>query len=400
MSEKLFACLLRLYPSRFREKYGDEAVQLYRDLYRHETGVLRRMRFWCDLLVDLVAGLPSAYRNTYVSAAGSPVAQIMPGAPSFRVLEPEPMPPGLFVMGSLLTLTLLGAFSFVVNHPVAYHEWSASSDSSSPIEAVLERLNRSESSGQPGTDTAKTDGSVPDDGRIAEARKTDSLAAHPVDAETPKAVDPNESHLVIAPVSEIPPPHFPNPQQAVKAQEALQQNQRQGVLRPLAEAKASSADRTLNRQQMRPDAKGTIANNNDSKPSRSGYSATIIGAYQAATKQQDCNLGNVEVLPDNIGYFKRNSFPDLAVCGPCAQEAMNRPNDTSSIVFDPRAECWRDPALSLPAIPGNLVLLPAVKQVNRNVGGKLPCGSGGFEDHAVCTRKIPAKDGSVSSFRK
>jgi hypothetical protein len=70
MSEKIFACLLRLYPSRFREKYTQEAVQLYRDLYRQETGLLPRTRLWIRLLADLAAGLPLAYRNIY-NCAGS-----------------------------------------------------------------------------------------------------------------------------------------------------------------------------------------------------------------------------------------------------------------------------------------------------------------------------------------
>jgi hypothetical protein len=38
MSEKLYALLLRLYPSRFRRAYGDEAQQLVRDRLRDESG--------------------------------------------------------------------------------------------------------------------------------------------------------------------------------------------------------------------------------------------------------------------------------------------------------------------------------------------------------------------------
>ena len=83
MSEKIFACLLRLYPSRFRENYTEEAIQLVRDLYRHETGLLPRTRLWIRLLADLALGLPQAYRNTYVSTAASPLAQEVPGMPAF-----------------------------------------------------------------------------------------------------------------------------------------------------------------------------------------------------------------------------------------------------------------------------------------------------------------------------
>jgi hypothetical protein len=34
MSEKLYACLLRLYPPNFRQAHGDDAIQLFRDPLR------------------------------------------------------------------------------------------------------------------------------------------------------------------------------------------------------------------------------------------------------------------------------------------------------------------------------------------------------------------------------
>ena len=39
MSEKLYAILLRLYPSRFRDAYGEQAMQLFRDRAHNETGI-------------------------------------------------------------------------------------------------------------------------------------------------------------------------------------------------------------------------------------------------------------------------------------------------------------------------------------------------------------------------
>jgi hypothetical protein len=40
MSEKIYACLLRLFPWHFREAYGDEALQLVRDRARDEIRIL------------------------------------------------------------------------------------------------------------------------------------------------------------------------------------------------------------------------------------------------------------------------------------------------------------------------------------------------------------------------
>ncbi len=65
MSDEIFAFLLRLYPAAFREKYRDEALQLYRDRLHDETSTFLRARLYCDLLVDAVAGLPQAWRNSY-----------------------------------------------------------------------------------------------------------------------------------------------------------------------------------------------------------------------------------------------------------------------------------------------------------------------------------------------
>jgi len=64
MSERIFACLLRLYPARFRQRYQAEALQLIEDRLRAERGFLRRRRLWVELLADLASGLPQAYRNT------------------------------------------------------------------------------------------------------------------------------------------------------------------------------------------------------------------------------------------------------------------------------------------------------------------------------------------------
>src|SRR5215813_10551580 len=53
MSEKIFRLLVHLYPSHFRQEYGEEAVPLFRDRTRDETGVWPSVRLWFDLLTGL-----------------------------------------------------------------------------------------------------------------------------------------------------------------------------------------------------------------------------------------------------------------------------------------------------------------------------------------------------------
>ncbi len=65
MSEKIYAYLLRLFPSAFRRHYEEEALQLLRDRLSDERGLFRRLRLSFDLMVDMIVALPQAYRNSY-----------------------------------------------------------------------------------------------------------------------------------------------------------------------------------------------------------------------------------------------------------------------------------------------------------------------------------------------
>ena len=58
MSEKIYRWLLKLYPASFREGYGAAALQLFRDRWRAERGVLPRLRLWADVIRDLCVSLP------------------------------------------------------------------------------------------------------------------------------------------------------------------------------------------------------------------------------------------------------------------------------------------------------------------------------------------------------
>jgi hypothetical protein len=149
MSEKIYACLLRLYPARFREQYGAEALEFFQDRMRDERGLLRKLRVWIDLLTDFALGLPQAYRNTYTTEATTPAWQTAAGLPVFHTLEEEPLRPGSIVMGGIFAIATLALFIFVMNH-TAYHPFSSSigrlgaaaagSESNTDVQAVAEKL--------------------------------------------------------------------------------------------------------------------------------------------------------------------------------------------------------------------------------------------------------------------
>jgi hypothetical protein len=120
MSEKLCALLVRLYPSGFRQSYGEEALWLIGERVRDEKGVLRQLRLGFDLIQDLVATVP-------LYGARSPITQISRapnGALSFMFVGCEsPSATSLFV-GFLVSFTLMAVFSLAFSGSGSGGKWN------------------------------------------------------------------------------------------------------------------------------------------------------------------------------------------------------------------------------------------------------------------------------------
>ncbi|HVH72590.1 MAG TPA: hypothetical protein VNB49_15970, partial [Candidatus Dormibacteraeota bacterium] len=125
MSEKIYAWLLRLYPSRFREAYGDDALQLFRDRSRDEQGFVSRLRLWLDLLFDLVLSVPREYFHVQPELASYSAHLRAEAVPSFFVLANESLAPGALLFGGVLSVAALLTFSVLLNHGVKHVPLSA-----------------------------------------------------------------------------------------------------------------------------------------------------------------------------------------------------------------------------------------------------------------------------------
>jgi uncharacterized protein (TIGR03435 family) len=106
MSEKIYAWLLRLYSPHFREKYGDAALQLFRDRHRNERGVLPRLQLWRDIVADLVISAP---RERSHAQSALTVRQHAGSAPLFQIMEPRRLPFRALFIGGVFSLFVLGA---------------------------------------------------------------------------------------------------------------------------------------------------------------------------------------------------------------------------------------------------------------------------------------------------
>ena len=62
-------------------------------------------------------------------------------------------------------------------------------------------------------------------------------------------------------------------------------------------------------------------------------------------KQLNCTFEKVEILPDEIGYLKLNSFPDPAICGAIAHASLEKMNQANVIIFDLRDNTGGDPEM-------------------------------------------------------
>jgi hypothetical protein len=115
MSEAIFRLLLHLYPSRFRQEYGDEALQLFRDRAHDEAGVWPSVRLWFDLLTDLAISLPRECRYTRPDVARASAKTCLEGTPTFFVFDTASPGRRPLLLGGLLSLITLVSFPRLMN---------------------------------------------------------------------------------------------------------------------------------------------------------------------------------------------------------------------------------------------------------------------------------------------
>jgi len=336
MSEQLFAFLLRLYPDAFREKYRDEALQLYRDRLRDETGMLPRTRLYVDLLADAAIGLPQAWRNSYDKNPAPSLAPNAEGVPSFRMLENEKLRPESVAIGSTLSIVGLLAFGLLLALPAPFRPLSNSGGPKSPIEAVLERLNRASSPAGDGAEVATTPASP---GASSAQSQNGAAAAVPIGSAL--KLDAAERQRVVKAVAGNLQAHYYDRDKAQNASAALLAGEQRGEYDAIVDGPDLAARLTSDVRSATQDPHLIVEFSGRPLPAQPGPlsaapSAAVLEQYREAMKQQNCTIEKVDVLPDGIGYIKLNSFPAPDVCGAAVGAAMQHLNHANAIIFDLR----------------------------------------------------------------
>jgi hypothetical protein len=365
MSEKIYAWLLRLYPSHFRKAYGDDALQLFRDRSRDERGFLSRLRLWLDLLADLALSVPREYFRVQPELV-SYSAHLRPdGVPSFFVLADESLGPGALLSGGALTLATLVTFSVLLNHGVHYVPLSALirpapsvaekrwSESSAPAPETIhdsqEGAVTPTSGQQPGMPTNSSRHDNPEASKAASnpLPTPGSTQAFKQQSRQPQGaisqmradakLDAAERHRVVDGAVANLKQYYVYPDVAQKMADSLRAHEKSGDDDAVKDGEDFARLLTKQMREASADTHLTLDYSEASLPQHpAGPTPEDLARYREAMKQQNCTFEKVEILPYNIGYLKLNSFPDVSVCQQTAAAAMVSLNHADAVIFDLR----------------------------------------------------------------
>ncbi len=376
MSEKIYSWLLRLYPSRFREAYGDEALQLFRDRSRDERGFLPRLRFWLDLLFDLALTVPREYFHVQPELASYSAHLRSDGVPSFFVLVQESPGPGALLFGGVFSLAALVTFSVLLNHGVKYVPLNAlihptrssieepSSQFRPPVPRTANNAEEKTlpSTSQPQPAEASTS-SQPANAENAKTSDSQSTALPPPDNSKPlkqqmlqpssagnpasrnPGIDAAERQRVINGAVANLKQYYVYPDVGQKMADALLAHQKNGDDDSVTDGTAFAGLLTKQMREVSPDGHLTLDYSEAPLPHPTEPTAEDLARYSEAMKQQNCTFERVEILPHNIGYLKLNAFPDVSVCQQTAAAAMASLNHADAVIFDLRDNRGGEPAM-------------------------------------------------------
>ena len=337
MSEKIYACLLRLYPSHFRRSHGEDALQLFCDRLRDETGFIARTRLWLDLFLDLVISLPREYRRPQTVLIAASAAHHPDGAPLFFVLEDGGLRPSALFSGCALTLAGLSLFTVLLSHAgnlrhlnfaassTQFQSLSNHSPHTTPPVTAHDQLLMTAS---PLESSSSTD-LQPSPLAIA------SAAGVVPSVDNPK-LDPDRERVLNAVISNLR-LHYVDSSLAEQMAGSLLAHARKGDDSAATDGYTFAYLLTSQMREVSQDMHLEVAYSSAPIPDRPRkLSSEDLAHYRDLLLRDNCAFKKVKVLHRNIGYLKLDVFADPAFCGSTAVSAMRALNGADAIIFDLR----------------------------------------------------------------
>lgn len=346
MSEKIYVWLLRLYPHRFREDYGDEALQLFRDRARDEKGFLARVQLWLDLLADLVISLPREYHHAEAALIDASAHHSSEGIPSFCVLKSELPHHGSLLFGTLLSLAFLGTLSVLISHVENYRPASVGVEPHGVVDARSSSFKGPQSQA---SDDAEEETTVlgypamavapfrPGDAKPSDLLPGNAGSAMMLASEEETKLDAAEQRRVINGAIANLKEYYVYPDVAQKMADALIAHQKSGDDAAVADGAAFADLLTTQMRDVSHDRHLKVAYNRVKTPQPTpGPTSEEIARYRKDMERSNCTFEKVEILPFNVGYLKFNEFPAPSVCRTTVVAMMNRLRQVDAIIFDVR----------------------------------------------------------------
>ena len=362
MSEKIYACLLRLYPSRFRETYGEAARQLFRDRYRDERGFFPKLRLWLDLLSDLALSVPREHRykqrEPVIIGASR---QRVDGVPSFHVFNSGSPRLGALVFGGVVSLVAARALSLPAGHFGKYRPLPASvGPGERPGYVVAPALSRDAPQRVDDTDAQEeTPALGPSAKALADRRAfnagwmlsafADPQAPAPLPkpqsaagVTTPRAIEggkldaPQRERLIHAVIAHLQ-QHYIDHDVAQKMAESLLAHEKAGDYYAVTDGAALADLLTTQIRDVSGDRHLIVEYRSIPLPDLPpGPSPGGRERYRRAMAKEYCTFEKIAILAHNVGYLKLNSFPDPSVCRSTATATMSSLNGVDALIFDLR----------------------------------------------------------------
>jgi hypothetical protein len=346
MSEKIYALLLRLYPVRFREIYGDAALQLLRDRLRDERGFFRRLRLWLDLIGDLAVSVPLENRMASHALAAGPVTRPSGEILSFRVLQDEPPRPKAIFLASLLSLAAVGAFAIAIGHAGDYKPFRSFVTSSrpsprlrptAPSRPAPSSFDDGDEEAIGNANQAAAAPSLPaaalKDAKVLDATKPATMVA--IDA---AEIDAAEKKRVVDAAAANLKQHYFDSKLAQNMADSLLAHTKSSEDEAVKTGAGFAALLTAQMRDASHDMHLEVVYSRDVLPVQPSRTPSLEAQarYQRAMEQSNCTFAKVALLPHNIGYLKLDSFPDPAICRSTATAAMASLKDADAIIIDLR----------------------------------------------------------------
>ena len=346
MSERIYAWLLRLYPSRFREAYGREALQLFRDRSCDEKGFLLRLRLWADVLSDLALSVPREYFHVRPGLESFSSHLRPEGVPSFFVFADESIGPGALLFGGVLSIAALVTFSVLLHHRERYV----------PLRALIRPAHSS-----PKARSSPFDSSAPKTANNRGETASESKESQPPGmASTPSqpatgAADRRyggvklraaERRRIVDAAAAILEKHYVDHENGRKMAAVLRAHEKKGDDNQSTDGPAFAALLTEQMREVSPDRHLTLDYFEAPLPQHApAPAAEDFARYREVMNRRNCTFEKVEILAHNIGYLKLNSFPDVSVCQATAQAALASLNHADAIIFDLRDNRGGEPEM-------------------------------------------------------